>query len=175
MFLNYTAVCDEKQVTLLVCDSFLTEERYNRGMRRISEHILDWENDKTNDLVSSIEDFELEEIMQGRIATLEKYSGFAYALLLPAAQKELERRKEQRKEERTERLIKIAETRTTELLKILEHIARAISNKPKTALAVVILVPVAISALISLINFLGYQVWAIFIAPYLNDFGVPVR
>jgi putative SOS response-associated peptidase YedK len=32
MFLNYTAVCDEKQVTLLVCDSFLTDEGYNRGM-----------------------------------------------------------------------------------------------------------------------------------------------
>jgi hypothetical protein len=109
-----------------------------------------FDNDNTNALVSSIEDYELEEIIQGHTAVLEKYSDLDFALLLPAAQKELERRKERRKEERTERLIKIADTRTTELLRVLEHIASKISNKPKTAIAVVILVPVAISILISL-------------------------
>jgi hypothetical protein len=130
--------------------------------------------DNITELVKNIDDDRLEEIiLSGRPP--QEYRGHIWSsespMLVDAAKNELNHRKDQRREERTERLISLADTRIIELLKILESIASKISNKPKTAFAVVIFgtvtVGVLTSVLISLINFLGYQAWVIFIVPFL--------
>jgi hypothetical protein len=72
-----------------------------------------------------------------------------------------EYQKELREEERKDRF-----------LKILADIASAISNNPKKTVIVLILVPVAINALTSLINFVGHLIWIVYIIPYFKSLGL---
>jgi hypothetical protein len=83
--------------------------------------------------------------------------------------------KEMRKEERDERIIRMVDTRTIKLLNILAKIASGISNNPKKAIIVLIFGTTAINVLTSLINFMGYQIWVIFIMPYLKSLGLGVK
>jgi hypothetical protein len=83
--------------------------------------------------------------------------------------------KEQKREEDEKRKFDFYKESTIKLLQILETIANAIVNRPKTALALLIFVPVAINVLTSLIHFLSYQVWTTYIVPFLNGLGVAVK
>ena len=61
----------------------------------------------------------------------------------------------QRREEKEEQKFDFIKQSTIKLLQILETIANAIVKKPKTAIALLIFVPVAINVLTSLISFWG--------------------